>query len=87
MHACREDAKLRDVILAEVLDTRPADTWQDIAGLQVAKQASQQAHADLFRMRGSVPPTELHEAASKSAKGRRLQALHCTVTAPPWWPF
>ena len=29
---------------------RPADTWQDIAGLQGAKQASNHAHAEFVRM-------------------------------------
>lgn len=38
-----------------MLDTRPADTWQDIAGLQGAKQASHYALADLFR--GGECPT------------------------------
>ena len=32
------DAKLREVILAEVLDTRPSVRWEDVAGLRKAKQ-------------------------------------------------
>lgn len=33
-----QDSKLRDVILAEVLDTRPSVKWKDVAGLDNAKQ-------------------------------------------------
>lgn len=62
---------MREVILAEVLDTRPADTWQDIAGLQGAKQASKHAHTELFRIGGSDPPTE----PASLPKGRRLWAF------------
>ena len=36
--ASKEDAKLREVILAEVLDTRPSVRWDDVAGLRKAKQ-------------------------------------------------
>ena len=32
------DAKMREVILAEVLDTRPDVRWDDVAGLHKAKQ-------------------------------------------------
>ena len=32
------DSKLREVILAEVLDTRPSVRWEDVAGLGNAKQ-------------------------------------------------
>ena len=34
----KADTKLREVILAEVLDTRPSVRWDDVAGLQKAKQ-------------------------------------------------
>ena len=36
----REDARLREVITAEVLDSRPSVRWKDIAGLAGAKQVS-----------------------------------------------
>ena len=32
------DSKLREVILAEVLDSRPSVRWEDVAGLGNAKQ-------------------------------------------------
>jgi len=35
----KEDARLREVIEGEVLDTRPSVRWKDIAGLAAAKQA------------------------------------------------
>ncbi len=38
--ASKEDAKYRDVIMAEVLDVKPAESWDDIAGLDGAKQVS-----------------------------------------------
>ena len=40
--ASAKDAKLRDIILAEVLDTRQSIQWTDIAGLENAKQVSDQ---------------------------------------------
>ena len=33
-----EDAKLREAVLSEVLDIKPSESWQDIAGLGGAKQ-------------------------------------------------
>ena len=36
--ASNEDAKYRDMILAEALDVKPAESWDDIAGLDGAKQ-------------------------------------------------
>lgn len=33
-----EEARLRDLVLQEVLDTRPSVAWNDIAGLAGAKQ-------------------------------------------------
>ena len=37
--AGREDARLREVVLGEILDARPSTRWDDVAGLQAAKQA------------------------------------------------
>ncbi|KAK9838272.1 hypothetical protein WJX81_001606 [Elliptochloris bilobata] len=37
--AGREDARLREVVLGEILDTRPSTRWDDVAGLSAAKQA------------------------------------------------
>lgn len=39
MVGSKEDARLREVIEGEVLDTRPSVRWKDIAGLAAAKQA------------------------------------------------
>lgn len=50
-----DDAKMREIILAEVLDHRPSVRWQDVAGLANAKQALHEMvilpalRADLFR--------------------------------------
>ena len=33
-----EDAKLREAVLSEVLDIKPSESWNDIAGLAGAKQ-------------------------------------------------
>ncbi|KAK9839964.1 hypothetical protein WJX74_001183 [Apatococcus lobatus] len=53
--AGKDDARLREVIQGEVLDTRPSVRWTDIAGLAVAKQALQEMvilptlRSDLFQ--------------------------------------
>ncbi|DBB00680.1 TPA: hypothetical protein ACH3X3_002354 [Trebouxia sp. C0006] len=50
-----EDAKLREAVLSEVLDIKPSESWNDIAGLAGAKQALQEMvilptqRADLFQ--------------------------------------
>lgn len=50
-----EDAKLREAVLSEVLDVKPSESWNDIAGLAGAKQALQEMvilptqRADLFQ--------------------------------------
>ncbi|KAL0029319.1 hypothetical protein WJX79_010048 [Trebouxia sp. C0005] len=50
-----EDAKLREAVLSEVLDIKPSESWNDIAGLGGAKQALQEMvilptqRADLFQ--------------------------------------
>jgi len=33
-----EDAKLREAVMSEVLDIKPSESWNDIAGLAGAKQ-------------------------------------------------
>ncbi|KAK9904124.1 hypothetical protein WJX75_005080 [Coccomyxa subellipsoidea] len=51
----KEEARLREVIEGEVLDTRPSVRWKDVAGLSAAKQALQEMvilpaqRADLFQ--------------------------------------
>ena len=37
-----EDERLRETVLSEVLDSRPSVAWEDIAGLERAKQALQE---------------------------------------------
>lgn len=34
----KEDERLREVVLGEILDTRPSTRWDDVAGLSAAKQ-------------------------------------------------
>ena len=41
----KEEARLREVIAAEVLDSRPSVRWSDIAGLAGAKQVCSWAAA------------------------------------------
>ncbi|EIE22784.1 AAA-domain-containing protein [Coccomyxa subellipsoidea C-169] len=41
----KEEARLREVIEGEVLDTRPSVRWKDVAGLSAAKQARPALHA------------------------------------------
>ena len=38
--SAKEEARLREVVVGEVLDTRPTVRWSDIAGLAGAKQVS-----------------------------------------------
>lgn len=51
----KEEQRLRDVILLEVLDKTPSVTWADVAGLPLAKQALHEMvilptlRADLFQ--------------------------------------
>ena len=40
-----EEAKLREAVLSEVLDVKPSESWQDIAGLGGAKQVRQPCHS------------------------------------------
>ena len=40
----KEEARLRDLIEGEVLDTRPSVRWKDVAGLSAAKQARPLSH-------------------------------------------
>ena len=44
----KEEARLREVITGELLDTRPSVRWSDIAGLAGAKQVSAQAADTLY---------------------------------------
>jgi len=37
--AAKEDARLRETVLGEILDARPSTRWDDVAGLGAAKQA------------------------------------------------
>lgn len=39
----KEDSRIREVIMAEVLDMRPSVRWEDVAGLNSAKQVGQNA--------------------------------------------
>lgn len=45
----KEDARLREVVLAEILDTRPSTRWDDVAGLAAAKQVTRGALAGPLR--------------------------------------
>lgn len=51
----KEDSRIREVIMAEVLDMRPSVRWEDVAGLNSAKQALREMvilptlRADLFQ--------------------------------------
>ena len=36
-----EEAKLREAVMSEVLDIKPSESWNDIAGLSNAKQVIQ----------------------------------------------
>lgn len=36
-----EEAKLREAVMSEVLDIKPSESWNDIAGLANAKQVIQ----------------------------------------------
>lgn len=44
-----EEAKLREAVLSEVLDIKPAESWQDIAGLSGAKQVQNMHTLDTIR--------------------------------------
>lgn len=35
-----EEAKLREAVMSEVLDIKPSESWNDIAGLDGAKQVT-----------------------------------------------
>lgn len=35
-----EEAKLREAVMSEVLDLKPSESWDDIAGLAGAKQVT-----------------------------------------------
>lgn len=41
-----EEAKLREAVLSEVLDVKPSESWQDIAGLGGAKQVRRPGHSN-----------------------------------------
>lgn len=76
------NAKLREVILAEVLDTRPSVRWDDIAGLASAKQVRQlcvgvPSSSKLAVTSALVP--------SRHRRGERImQWLHATCTIKHW---
>lgn len=58
--AGREDARLREVVLGEILDARPSTRWDDVAGLQAAKQARWAACAVALGLRGAMSVTHLN---------------------------
>lgn len=71
--AGKEDAKLREVILAEVLDTRPSVQWEDVAGLRTAKQVRPAVHKHLDSLSGCL----LAAAASLSGNSGSSAIRRC----------
>ena len=66
-----EEAKLREAVMSEVLDIKPSESWNDIAGLAGAKQVTVQG----------IPPLSIHSTLSvKEIVCKLVKHTCCTNT-------